>query len=78
MKVFMTGGTGFVGTPTPRVQLLRANAAITATNVTVVSATRIRCTFPVPAGAAIGAWNASVRNGDLQTGMRAAAFTVTA
>lgn len=71
-------GTGFVGTPTPRVQLLRANAAITATNVTVVSATRIRCTFPVPAGAAIGAWNASVRNGDLQTGMRAAAFTVTA
>ncbi len=43
-------GTGFIATPKPRVQLLRNTAVITATNVTVVSGNRIRCTFSIPSG----------------------------
>ncbi len=70
-------GTGFVAIPKPRVQLLRNTAVLTATNVTVVNANRITCTFAIPAGAATGLWNASVTNGDNQKGVRVSAFTVT-
>jgi len=70
-------GTGFIGTPKPKVQLTRGSAVITGTNVTVVNPKRIRCTFTIPTLAAIGRWNASVTNGDNQKGVKASAFTVT-
>ena len=69
-------GTGFVGVPKPTVQLLKNSAVITATNVTAVSAKKITCTIKIPAGAATGAWNVRVINGDNQAGTRAGAFTV--
>ena len=70
-------GTGFVATPKPKVQLLKSTTGISATNVTVVNNKKITCTFTIPAGAATGSWNALVTNGDLQSGGKAAAFTVT-
>lgn len=70
-------GSGFIATPKPKVQLLKNAAVITATNVTVVSGNRIRCTFSIPSGSATGLWNASVTNGDNQKGVKASAFTIT-
>ncbi len=69
-------GTGFVATPKPTVQLIRGASVITATNVTVLGAGRLTCSFRIPAGAVTGSWNARVINGDTQSGTRAAAFTV--
>ncbi len=71
-------GTGFVGTPKPKVQLLKNAAVINATNVSVVTGQKITCTFKIPAGAATGLWSARVTNGDQQSGVKAGAFTVAA
>ncbi len=69
-------GTGFVGTPSPKVQLLKSTAILNATNVSVHSAQKITCSFFLPGGAATGGWNVRVTNGDGQSGVRAGAFTV--
>lgn len=71
-------GTGFVGTPKPTVQLVKSTRVIPATNVTVVSAKKITCTFALPANATAGAWNLRVTNADGQAGAKASAFTVIA
>jgi outer membrane protein assembly factor BamB len=70
-------GTGFVGTPQPKVQILKGSSVITATNVSVGSSRKISCSFAIPAGAATGTWNARVTNGDGQTGTKAGAFSIT-
>ncbi len=71
-------GTGFVGTPKPKVQFLRNAVILNATNVSVASAQKITCSFFLPAGAATGAWNVRVTNGDNQAGTKAGAFRVDA
>ena len=57
--------------------LVKSGATINATNVSVASATKIACTFKIPAGAATGALNVRVTNGDNQAGGKAGIFTVT-
>jgi len=42
----------------------------------VASAKKITCTFRIPAGAAIGPWNVTVRNTDGKSGVKANAFMV--
>ena len=60
-----------------KVQLTRTGSTtITATNVVVVSATKITCKFPIPAGATHGAWNVKVTNQDSQVATKTNAFTV--
>ena len=51
---------------------------INATNVTVVSATKITCTFTIPANAPLGARNVDVRNVNGKIGVKANAFLVKA
>jgi PKD repeat protein len=72
-------GTGFVGTDRPAVYLTRAGQTpIRATNVTVVSPSRITCKFPLAANKATGPWNVKVMNADRQSGTMANAFSVIA
>jgi Domain of unknown function (DUF5122) beta-propeller len=69
-------GTGFYGTPS--VQLTRSGKSpIIATNVKVVSSTKITCKFAIPSNAAIGPWHVYVRNEDDQWATLNNAFTVT-
>lgn len=77
VRVTNLAGTGFVGSPKPVVQLIRGASKVSATNVTVISANKIQCTFRIPANAVTGGWNVRVTNGDGQAGGKAAAFTVT-
>jgi len=68
-------GTNFLSGAT--VRLSRGTGTITATNVTVVSSTRISCTADL-IGAATGQWNVTVTNPDLQSGTGINLFTVQA
>ncbi len=75
VNVTNLAGTGFYGTPT--VKLKRTGSSdITATNVAVVSSSKITCRFNIPAGAAPGAWNLFVANPDSQSTTKNNAFTV--
>jgi hypothetical protein len=68
-------GTGFYGTPT--VKLNRTGYSdITATAVTVVSATKLTCTFPLT-GKPAGVYNVVISNPDGQQAMLVNGFTVT-
>lgn len=69
-------GTGFIGTPAPRVRIFRNTTLLTATNVTVVSGKKISCTVTIPSDAAAGVWNVRVINGDNQAGQKNGIFTV--
>jgi hypothetical protein len=65
---FVTGAT---------VSLSRnGSSTITATNVRVVSNKSIICTFDIPAGTPVGAWDVSVRNPDGQSDTYTNIFTV--
>ncbi len=68
-------GTGFFGTPTVNLTKTGENN-ITATDVTVASATKITCTFDL-SGKTVGAWNVTVINPDGQLGSLIEGFTVT-
>lgn len=70
-------GTGFVGTPKPKVQFIKGASILNATNITVGSGRKITCTVKIPAGATIGAWNVRVTNGDNQVGSKASLFAIT-
>ncbi len=61
---------------TPTVKLQNGASTITATSVSVVSSTRIQCTFSL-AGAATGQWDVVVVNPDGQSGTGTGLFTVT-
>jgi PKD repeat protein len=61
---------------TPTVKLQNGASTITATSVSVVSPTRIQCTFSL-AGAATGLWDVVVVNPDGQSGTGTGLFTVT-
>ena len=68
-------GTGFYGSPT--VNLTKAGQSnITATGVTVVSASKITCTFDLTSKV-VGTWNVNVTNPDGQEGSLVNGFTVT-
>jgi PGF-pre-PGF domain-containing protein len=68
-------GTGFYGSPT--VYLAKTGQLnITATNVTVASATKIACNLDLT-GKTIGAWDVTVINPDGQHGSLIGGFTVT-
>ncbi|MCX6686542.1 MAG: PGF-pre-PGF domain-containing protein [Methanoregula sp.] len=68
-------GTGFYGTPT--VNLTKTGESnITATIVSVDSATKITCTFDLT-GKTVGAWNVTVINLDNQEGSLLGGFAVT-
>ncbi len=73
-------GTNFVtGSTTTAVWLAKSGSGnITATGVTVNSASQITCTFPLPAPSSMsaGQWDVAVRNPDYQTGSLGNAFTV--
>lgn len=70
-------GTGFLAGGS--VRLNRTDSpAITATNITVVSATRITCDIPIPAGATVGGWDVIVTNPDTLAGSLANGFAVDA
>jgi hypothetical protein len=73
-------GTNFVVGSSPSVQLKKTGeAAITATNITVVSPTKITCTFTLPAlTTSSGLWDVVVTNPNGESGMKPAAFNVTA
>ena len=67
-------GTGFLAGAT--VKLTKAGQAdISATGVTIDSATKITCTFDL-SGAAAGTWNVVVTNTDTKTGTLTYGFTV--
>ncbi|MDP3396419.1 MAG: IPT/TIG domain-containing protein [Methanoregula sp.] len=68
-------GTGFYGTPTVNLTKTGENN-ITATDVTVASATKITCKFDL-SGKKVGAWNVTVINPDGQSGSLFEGFTVT-
>ena len=70
-------GTGFYGTPLVKLKKT-GHVDMTATNVAVVSSTRITCDLPIPTNAATGTWNLLVQNPDGQSATRTGAFTVTA
>lgn len=68
-------GTGFI--TGAKVYLMRTGSpTMTATNVTVLAPTRIRCTVGIPPAATLGLWDLRVTNADNQFGTRASAFTV--
>ncbi len=68
-------GTGFLSGAA--VRLTRSGSAdIVATNVVVVSPTKITCQFAVPSTAATGAWNVVVTNPNGQSGTLLNRFTV--
>ena len=72
-------GTNFIVGTVPEVRLEKAGArTIVATNVTVVSPTRITCTLPLAAPSVTidGPWDVVVRNVDGKSGIKTAAFTV--
>ena len=76
LNITNLAGTNFVSGST--VKLTKSGQAdISATNVTVVSATQITCTLPI-SGAAAGAWNVVVTNPDTQSASLTNGFTVTA
>ena len=60
---------------TPTVKLQKGASSITATSVSVLSSTRIQCTFNL-AGAATGPWDVVVVNPDGQSGTGSGLFTV--
>lgn len=68
-------GTGFSGTPAVWLHKT-GQGSIGAANVILVSSTRLTCSFAVPLGAAVGAWDVSVRNPDGQAGTLPGGFTV--
>ncbi len=71
-------GTNFMATPPPIVWLAKTGTNnMTATNVVVVSPTRLTCTFPLPNPTVLGPWDVYVMNADGQSGSISAAFTVT-
>jgi PKD repeat protein len=61
---------------TPTVKLQNGASTITATSVSVLSSTRIQCTFSLT-GAATGQWDVVVVNPDGQSGTGTGLFTVT-
>ena len=75
VQIDSISGTNFLSGAT--VRLSRGTGTITATNVTVVSSTRISCTADL-LGAASGQWNVTVVNPDLQSGTGINLFTVQA
>jgi len=60
---------------TPTVKLQKGASSITATSVSVLSSTRIQCTFNL-AGAATGQWDVVVVNPDGQSGTGSGLFTI--
>lgn len=77
VSVTNLAGTGFYGTPTVRL-MKSGETPITATNVNVVSSTKMTCMFALPANAAAGEWDVYVQNPDGQNATKANAFTVSA
>ncbi len=71
-------GTNFVpGSIIPTaVTLVSGGNLITATNVNVVSTTKITCTIPIPGAATPGYWDVTVTNPDGQFGTLPSGFTV--
>ncbi|MDP3564695.1 MAG: PEGA domain-containing protein, partial [Methanoregula sp.] len=70
-------GTGFATTGTPTVVLMNSGQTnITATSVSVVSATQITCSFDIT-GKAVGSWNVVVTNPDGQSGTFSNGFQIT-
>jgi hypothetical protein len=68
-------GTGFQ--PLAKVNLTRSGYSnIAGTDVTVVSSSKINCTFDLT-GATAGSWNVVVTNNDGQYGTKTSSFTVT-
>ena len=76
VQISNLAGTGFVASPKPTVQLRNGTSSLTATNITVVSPTRITCTFGIPVIVTLGPWDVSVTNADQQTGTKIGAFTI--
>jgi len=74
VSVSNLAGTGFVTGATVKLTKT-AQIDISASNVTVVSATQITCTLPIT-NAGTGAWNVVVTNTDAQSGTLASGFTV--
>jgi hypothetical protein len=69
-------GTGFNTTSVPTVVLTKSGQTdISATGVTVVSATQITCTFDLT-GKTIGFWDIVVTNPDAQTGSLSSGFEI--
>ena len=78
VTVTSLAGTNFMATPPPTVWLaMTEQSNVTATNVVVVSPTRITCTFPLPNPTVLGPWDVYVMNADGQSASMSAAFTVT-
>ncbi len=76
LSVTNLAGTGFLSGAAVKLTAT-GKATITATDVVVVSATKITCTLPL-SGAAVGVYTVVVTNVDAQSGSKASAFTVTA
>ena len=73
VQIDSISGTSFLSGAT--VALQRGSDTITATNVTVVSSSRISCTVDL-LGAATGQWDVRVTNPDLQSSPGSSLFTV--
>ncbi|MBU1671169.1 MAG: hypothetical protein KKF41_04715, partial [Actinobacteria bacterium] len=58
-------GTGFYGEP--RVELINGQATITATDVSVISSTRVTCKLTIPGDVQTGLWDVRVQNPDGQS-----------
>ena len=70
-------GMNFTYGPSPSVWLVKTGEGkITATDVVVISPTRIRCTFQIPASIPAGQWDVVVSGADSQFGSKTGAFTV--
>ena len=79
VSVTNLAGTNFVPGTTPVVLLEKAGESdIIATNVNVVSSTKITCKFtlPAPTDTSIGNWNVVVVNADTQSGSLSNGFTI--
>jgi hypothetical protein len=68
-------GANFVAGAIVKIQR-QGQADISASNVSVVSSTKISCTLKIPANAFKGYWDVFVRNPDLQEGTLAGGFLV--
>ena len=68
-------GTGFVSGSAPKLNR-SGQSDIPATNITVVSPTKITCNFAIPAGAITGQWNVVVTNPGGSSAMLANGFTI--
>ena len=68
-------GTNFSGTPTVWLQAI-GQSNITATNVILVSSSKLDCSFALPLDAATGNWDLYVKNSDGQSASLPGAFTM--